>query len=129
MSSLPLAAINPNGDALAALERVMLELDYTGRCRCDAKTIVRRTGCVADCVPDCLDASDLAVCEAEYVGALPDVHQSDPSWNDRGVYVDLDSIQDAAAGRHFPLALNIVPPELDADDDTFGDDIPFMVEA
>jgi hypothetical protein len=115
MSSVSLTAVpvNANPAALDALERFMLEQDYTGRCRSDARKIVGRTGCVADCVPSCLDQEHLEAAEAIYVDALPAVHQSSPSWDDRGVYLDLDSIEDAAAGRHFPLSLSIVPPEMD----------------
>jgi hypothetical protein len=113
MSTLSLTAtpVNANPAALAALERIMLELDYSGRCRSDARKIVARTGCVADCVPGCIDLEHLAVCEAEYIDALPAIHASDPAWNDRGSWMTIEDLQDAAAGRF--LAASIVPPEMD----------------
>jgi hypothetical protein len=119
VSSLIQAPVNVNHTALAALERVMLGLDYCGRARSDARKIVARTGCVADACPSCIDPEHLAVCEAEYVNSLPHVRASDLAWDDRGVWLDLDSIQEAAAGRF--LAASIVPPELDPDDSEYLD--------
>jgi hypothetical protein len=95
--SVPIAPLNPSGDALVALERLLLDLDYNGVCRSGCKTVVRQTGCVADCVPEYLDAEHEAVCEAAYVDALPVVGWDDPAWG------------------HVPES--IVPPELEDDDE------------
>lgn len=122
--SLQVAPVNANGDALAALERIMISLDYCARARSDAKTIVRRTGCVADCVPSCLEPHDLATVEAVYVAALPAVDFNDDAWwNDSGSLMTIDDILDAAAGHYRRRFVAITPPELD---DPFGDDIPFL---
>jgi hypothetical protein len=97
-----IAPLNPFGAALVALERVMLELDYNGRCRCDAKTIVRHSGCVADCVPECIDPEHEAVCEAAYVDALPPVDYGDPAWGHTPNAVVPPAPTDAELGADWP---------------------------
>jgi len=115
--AVPVAPVNPDGAALVALERFMLELDYTGRCRCDAKTIVRRTGDVSACYPSCLDREHIADATEVYIEALPVVPYDDGAWGDAGSWMTLDDLRDAAR------SAVILSPELD---DDFGDSIPFM---
>jgi hypothetical protein len=110
MPILTTLAFHANGAALVALERFMLEQDYSGRCRCDAKAIVRRTGCVADCVPTCLDPEHLAAAEEEYVAALPAVDFNDDAWGDPSSYMTVDDLMDA--GRRVPRSAAIFPPTL-----------------
>jgi hypothetical protein len=136
--SASVAPVNSNGAALAALDRFLGEFNYTSRCRSDARRIVLRTGCVADCVPTCLDREHLEAAEEEYVAALPAVDLNDDTWGDPGIYIDIESL--LAVGRSFPGATvdlgaidkalervgsrgTLAPPELD---DDFGDNIPFL---
>jgi hypothetical protein len=114
MKSLPRIAIdvpvNANGAALVALDRFLGEFNYTSRCRSDARRIVQRTGCVADCVPTCLDPEHLEVAEEEYVSALPPVDFNDDAWGDPGCYMTIEDLHDAA--RRVPRSAAIFPPAL-----------------
>ena len=124
MGSVPLKDVPVN--PLAALERYMVEHDYNVRCRSDAKTIVRKTGCVADIVPSCLAACHLAGAEAAYVGALPEVPSYAPAWLDEGSWMTVEDLIDAAA--RGGLGVVLLPPEL-LDDDEYEARYPFIVSS
>jgi hypothetical protein len=113
--------VNATGDALAALERFMLEQDYSGRCRSDARKIVARIGDVSACYPSCLDREHIAVATEVYIDALPSVDFNDGAWGDPGSWMTVEDLVDA--GRRVPRDAAILPPELD---DDLGDSIPFM---
>jgi hypothetical protein len=121
MSTLSLSAVPVNGsnlNALDALEAWMLEQDYSGRCRSDARRIVSRTGDVAACYPSCLDSEHIGIATEVYIDALPALELDDERWDNPASYMTVDDLMDAAAARRVPRSAAIVPPELtDADFD------------
>jgi hypothetical protein len=102
--------VHATGDALVALDRFLGEFNYTSRSRSDARRIVQRTGCVADCVPSCLDPEHLEAAEEEYVAALPVVPFDDGAWGDPGSWMTVDDLMNA--GRRVPRSAVIFPPAL-----------------
>jgi hypothetical protein len=67
-----------------------------------------------------LDPEDRAEAEEVFVGALEPVPLDSPAWDDPGVYLDIESILQAARGipgddedRSIPAGAVLIPPELD----------------
>ncbi len=80
-----------------------------------------------------LDREDEAAATEVFVSTLPEVPSDSPAWNYPAVYVDRESILEAAGGhpddedRSIPPQAIVVPPELDPDDALLTETMPLAL--